>query len=59
MTNVTIYLELITAYFAVSSEVNADAIEAFEMAHPEVIDAAYAAAGPMAYEIVSGTVTTI
>ena len=57
--NVTIYLDLVAAYFAVSSKANADAIEAFEEANPEVIDAAYVAAGPLAYEIVSGTVSSI
>ena len=59
MNNVNIYLELIAAYFAVASEDNANAVESIEMAHPEVVDAAYVAAGPLAYEIVSSTVTTI
>jgi hypothetical protein len=59
MNNVTIYLELVAAYFAVASESNAAAIDAFEDSQPEVIDAAYASAGPMSYEIVSGVVTSI
>jgi|TARA_R100000501_G_C2605830_1_gene101638 hypothetical protein len=56
--NVNIYLELVAAYFAVSSEENANAVDSFVMAHPEVVDDAYVAAGPLAYEIVSGTVCT-
>lgn len=55
--NVNTYLKLVASYMANSSEENADAVEAFEAANPSVIDEAYVAAGPLSYEIVSGTVS--
>jgi len=55
--NITTYLALIAAAFAASTENNIDAIDEFEDAHPGIADAAYQAAGPMSYEIISGVVT--
>jgi len=57
MNEVNEYLDLIAAYLANSTDANVDAIEAFEAAHPGIADAAYKAAGPMSYEIVSGVVS--
>jgi hypothetical protein len=55
--NVNAYINLIEAYFVAPSELTEDAIEAFEAANPELVDAIFDAAGALAYEIVSGTVT--
>ncbi len=57
MENIKIYLALIAAYMANSTEANVDAVEAFEAAHPGIGDAAYQSAGPMSYEIVAGVVS--
>jgi len=50
------YLALTATALAAPTDANIDAIDAFEAAHPEVIDAAYHAAGPLVYEPVTGTV---
>jgi len=57
--NINIYLKLIAAVMANTSEANIDAVEAFEAANPDVVDATFQAAGPLSYEVVSGTVSAL
>ena len=57
-TNVTTYLKLVAAYIATPSEANVDAVEAFETANPSVIDEAYVAAGPLSYDLLTGSVVS-
>lgn len=55
---VTEYMDLVAAALASPTDAHIDAVEAFEAAHPEVIDAAYQQAGPMTYDPVAGVVYT-
>ena len=54
--NIDTYLALIAAAFANATDANVDAVESYEAAYPEVIDAAYVAGGPYAYDPVAGVV---
>lgn len=56
MNLVSTYLELVRIALASATDANVDAVEAFEAAHPEVIDLAYQADGPYEYDPVTGTV---
>jgi len=55
----TEYLALVEAVFNNASQFNIDRVEAFEVAHPSVVDDVYRDAGKHEYEIVTGTVSKV
>ena len=56
---VTEYLRRVEAVMNAMTEANIEAVESFEADHPEVVDMAYASAGPLEYDIATGTVHAV
>ena len=56
MKNVKEYLSLVATAIKDSTEANINAVDAFESAHPEVVDASYQSLGKVEYDVVNLTV---